>query len=96
MMCSFPACLRKKDLILTSPLHKSIVMVPKKFVYHIDFQLYVHHSVFLCLFHIFTVKFCDLPEACADCYVLGAIHANSWLLAYGQGISSILILFSKV
>jgi hypothetical protein len=28
----------------------------------------------------------DVSAACADCYVLGAIHANSWLLAYGQGI----------
>jgi hypothetical protein len=33
--------------------------------------------------------YCDIfnvSAACAGCYVLGAIHANSWLLAYGQGI----------
>lgn len=32
----------------------------------------------------------DIISACAGCYVLGAIHANNWLLAYGQGISWII------
>lgn len=39
---------------------------------------------------IFVIMF----AARAGCYVLGAIHANNWLLAYGQGISSILSYFS--
>jgi len=53
---------------------------------HISYQLFTL-SWSLLFSHNFNTEVCGLLAACADCYVLGAIHANDWLLAYGQGIT---------
>lgn len=49
-----------------------------KLISHVVLNLYIILIMLIC-FLLSTV-------ACADCNVLGAIRANCWLLAHGQGI----------